>query len=142
MEVVEDKSPAQTKDVILATLRELSTLSQTSQGNRRAHLFQKLVTAIRGLKSDTLSPAVPEMVEVSGFLTWQALAQCGTPECSSAILQILRTMDKTAVEVDAAVYAMALLPNPTNHLVQDMLRMAEYKPSKPILYGLSNIVRR
>ncbi|KAJ8274954.1 hypothetical protein COCON_G00095790 [Conger conger] len=142
MEVVEDKSPAQTKDVILATLRELSTLSQTSQGNRRAHLFQKLVTEIRGLKSEALSPAVPEMVEVSAPLTWQALAQCGTPECSSAILQILRTMDKTAPEVDAAVYAMGLISNPNNQLVQDMLDMAKYKKSKPILYTLSKIVKR
>ncbi|KAG5846843.1 hypothetical protein ANANG_G00119290 [Anguilla anguilla] len=142
MEAVEDKSPAQTKDVILATLRELSTLSQTQQGKQRAHLFQKLVTEIRGLKSETLTPAVPEMVEVSGPLTWQALAQCGTPECSSAILQILRTMDKSAVEVDAAVYAMGLLSNPNNQLVQDMLNMAKYKQSKPILYTLSNIVKR
>ncbi|KAG7460569.1 hypothetical protein MATL_G00200170 [Megalops atlanticus] len=142
LEAVEDKAPIQTKDAVLATLRELSTLSQTHQGKQRASLFLKLVTQIRGLKIEALGPAVPEMVEVSGPLTWQALAQCGTPECSSAILQVLRTMDKTAVEVDAAVYAMGLLPNPSNHLVQGMLSMAQYKPSKPIMYALSNSVRR
>ncbi|XP_036405176.1 apolipoprotein B-100-like, partial [Megalops cyprinoides] len=142
LEAVEDKAPIQTKDAVLATLRELSTLSQTHQGKQRASLFLKLVTQIRGLKIEALGPAVPEMVEVSGPLTWQALAQCGTPECSSAILQVLSTMDKTAVEVDAAVYAMGLLPNPSNHLIQDVLSLAQHKPSKPILYALSNIVRR
>ncbi|XP_036405455.1 apolipoprotein B-100-like [Megalops cyprinoides] len=142
LEAVEDKAPIQTKDAVLATLRELSTLSQTHQGKQRASLFLKLVTQIRGLKIEALGPAVPEMVEVSGPLTWQALAQCGTPECSSAILQVLSTMDKTAVEVDAAVYAMGLLTNPSNHLVQGMLSMAQHKPSKPIMYALSHSVRR
>ncbi|KAI1897325.1 hypothetical protein AGOR_G00082150 [Albula goreensis] len=139
MEAVEDKSPVQTKDAALATLSELSSLSH---GKQRASLFQKLVTQIRGLKSETLSPAVPEMVAVSRALTWQALAQCGTPECSSAILQILRTMDKSVVEVDAAVYAMGLMANPSDQLVKDMLSMAQYKQSKAILYTLSNTVRR
>ncbi|KAJ8269867.1 hypothetical protein GJAV_G00107700 [Gymnothorax javanicus] len=139
MEAVEDKSPVQTKDAALATLTKLSALSQ---GKSRVHLFQKLVTEIRGLRSEALSAALPEMMEVSGLLTWQALAQCGTPECSSAVLQILRTKDQSALEVDAAVYAMGLLPNPDKHLVKEMLSMAEYKQSKPILYGLSNIVRR
>ncbi|KAJ8377729.1 hypothetical protein AAFF_G00254020 [Aldrovandia affinis] len=115
-EAVEDKAPAQTKDAVLATLTELSTLSQTELGKRRAHLFQKLVTEIRGLKIEALSAAVPEM--------------------------ILRTKDKSALEVDAAVYVMGLMPNPNNHLVQDMLSMAQHKPSKAILYGLSNVVRR
>ncbi|KAJ8269866.1 hypothetical protein GJAV_G00107690 [Gymnothorax javanicus] len=139
MEAVEDKSRVQKTDVLLATLRELSTLTENK---RRVHLFQQLKTVIRGLRSEALSAALPEMMEVSGLLTWQALAQCGTPECSSAILQILRTKDQSALEVDAAVYAMGLLSTPDERLVRDMLSMAEYKQSKPILYTLSNIVRR
>ncbi|CAB1436580.1 unnamed protein product [Pleuronectes platessa] len=42
----------------------------------------------------------------------QVLAQCGTPECSSAIMQILRTFDSSAVEVDAAVFALGLVSIP------------------------------
>ncbi|KAJ7988062.1 hypothetical protein DPEC_G00319740 [Dallia pectoralis] len=142
MEAVEDKAIVQTTEAVLATMRELSTLSKTNQGYQRAGTFQKLVAELRGLKIEALSPAVPEMVSVSNTLTWQALAQCGTPECSSAMLQQLRTFDTSAVEVDAAVYALALLPRPSRLLVNDMLSMAQYKQSKPIMFALGNVVRK
>uniref|UniRef100_A0A4W5MPT2 Vitellogenin domain-containing protein n=1 Tax=Hucho hucho TaxID=62062 RepID=A0A4W5MPT2_9TELE len=121
MEAAEDKAAVQTADAALATLRELSILSETNQGHQRASIFQKLVSELRGLKGETMSPAVPEMVSVSDALTWQALAQCGTPECSSAMLQHLRTFEPEAMEVDAAVYALGLLPNPSRLLVKDIL---------------------
>uniref|UniRef100_A0A4W5MQ35 Vitellogenin domain-containing protein n=1 Tax=Hucho hucho TaxID=62062 RepID=A0A4W5MQ35_9TELE len=139
MEAAEDKSFVQDKDAPLAVLRELATLSN---GEKRAHLFQQLVSMVRGMKAETLSPAIPEALKVSGPLTYQVLAQCGTPECSSAIMQILRTFDNSAFEVDAIVFAMGLVPNPTALLVNDMLAMARYKQSKPILYALSNVVKR
>ena len=142
MEAAEDKSVVQNKDAALAVLRELATLSQSNNGENRAHLFQKLVRMVRGMKQETLSPAVPEALEISGPLTYQVLAQCGTPECSSALMQILRTFDTSAVEVDAAVFTMGLLPNPSALLVNDMLAMAQYKQSKPIMYALSNAVKR
>ncbi|XP_052327245.1 apolipoprotein B-100-like [Oncorhynchus keta] len=139
MEAAEDKSVVQDKDAPLAVLRELATLSN---GEKRAHLFQQLVSMVRGMKTETLSPAIPEALKVSRPLTYQVLAQCGTPECSSAIMQILRTFDNSAFEVDAIVFAMGLVPNPSALLVNDMLAMARYKQSKPILYALSNVVKR
>lgn len=141
MEAVEDKSVVQDKEAALILLRELAVLSETS-GDRRAHLFQKLVTVVRGMKIETLKPTIPEALAVSRVLTYQVLAQCGTPECSSAIMQIFRTFESSSFEVDASVFAMGLISNPSALLIHDMLDMAKYKPSKPIMYALSNVVKR
>ncbi|XP_035534608.1 apolipoprotein B-100-like [Morone saxatilis] len=142
MDVADNKSPVQTKDAAIATMQQLNTLSQTTQGEERASLFHKLVSELRGLKVDVLGSATVEMMDMSQSLTWQALAQCGTPECTSAMMKILRTFDEGAVEVDAAVYALGLLPNPSRLMVKDMLAMAQYRQSKPIMYALSNAVRK
>ncbi|KAM8832924.1 apolipoprotein Bb, tandem duplicate 1 [Spinachia spinachia] len=141
MDTVEDKSVVQDKDAGLNLLRELATLPET-EGERRAHLFQQLVTMVRGMKAETLSTCFPEALAVSRVLTYQVLAQCGTPECSSTILQILRTFDRPSAEVDAGVFAMGLVSNPSALLINDMLEMVKYKRSKPIMYALSNIVKR
>ncbi|XP_041814966.1 apolipoprotein Bb, tandem duplicate 1 [Chelmon rostratus] len=141
MEAVEDKSVVQDKVAYLNLLRELATLPET-EGERRANLFHKLVTMVRGMKTESLSPVIPEALAVSRVLTYQVLAQCGTPECSSAIMQILRTFDSSSLEVDATVFAMGLMSNPSALLINDMLEMAKYKPSKPIMYALSNVVKR
>ncbi|KAM3603472.1 uncharacterized protein V6R79_023045 [Siganus canaliculatus] len=141
MEAVEDKSAVQDKDAALNLLRELATLPE-AEGERRAHIFHKLVTMVRRMKAETLSPAIPEALAVSRVLTYQVLAQCGTPECSSAIMQIFRTFDSSALEVDAGVFALGLVSNPSALLINDMLEMAKYKPSKPIMYALSNVVKR
>uniref|UniRef100_A0A3Q3G119 Vitellogenin domain-containing protein n=1 Tax=Labrus bergylta TaxID=56723 RepID=A0A3Q3G119_9LABR len=138
---VEDKSVIQDKDAGLKLLGELATLPE-NESDRRANLFQKLVTIVRGMKTETLSPAIPEALAVSRVLTFQVLAQCGTPECSSAIMQIFRTLDTSSPEVDAGVFAMGLVSNPSALLINDMLEMAKYKPSKPIMYALSNVIKR
>uniref|UniRef100_A0A8C4FGP8 Vitellogenin domain-containing protein n=1 Tax=Dicentrarchus labrax TaxID=13489 RepID=A0A8C4FGP8_DICLA len=127
MDVADNKSPVQTKDAAIATMQQLNTLSQTTQGEERASLFHKLVSELRGLKVDVLGSATVEMMDMSQSLTWQALAQCGTPECTSAMMKVLRTFDEGAVEVDAAVYALGLLPNPSRLMVKDMLAMAQYR---------------
>lgn len=142
MDVADDKSPVQTKDAAITTLKQLNTLSQTTQGEERASLFHKLVSELRGLKLDVLGPAVAEMMRLAEPLSWQALVQCGTPECTSTVLMELRKFDKSALEVDATVYALGLLPNPSRLMVKDMLAMAQYKQSKPIMYALSNVVRK
>uniref|UniRef100_A0AAX7TSL5 Vitellogenin domain-containing protein n=1 Tax=Astatotilapia calliptera TaxID=8154 RepID=A0AAX7TSL5_ASTCA len=141
MEAVEDKSFVQDKDAVLNLLRELDTLSE-NEGEKRAPLFHKLVSTVRGMKTETLSAALPEALAVSRVLTYQVLAQCGTPECSSAIMKILRTFDTNALEVDATVFALGLVSNPSALLIHDMLEMAKYKPSKPVMYALSNVVKR
>ncbi|XP_029281256.1 apolipoprotein B-100-like [Cottoperca gobio] len=142
MDVADEKSPVQTTEGAIATMQQLNTLSQTTHGEDRASLFQKLVSELRGLKVDVLASATVEMMDMSQSLTWQALAQCGSPECTSAMLKILRTFNENALEVDAGVYALGLLHNPSRLMVKDMLAMAEYKQSKPIMYALSNAVRK
>lgn len=141
METVEDKSAVQDKDATLALFRELATLPET-MGEKRAFLFRRLVTMIRGMKIDVLKLSLPEALSISRVLTYQVLAQCGTPECSSAIMQIFRTFDHSAMEVDAGVFAMGLVSNPSALLINDMLEMAKFKRSKPIMYALSNVVKR
>jgi len=142
MEVAEDKAPVQGKDAAIATLRELINLGQTNQGHQRASTFQRLVSELRGLKRDILNPAAEEMMTMNTALTWQALMQCGTPECSSAMLALLRTFELPAFEADVAAYILGLLPNPSRLLVKDMLLMAQNHKSKPSMYGLSNVVRK
>ncbi|XP_074541970.1 apolipoprotein B-100-like [Halichoeres trimaculatus] len=141
MEIAEDKSVIQDKDAGLRLLGELAALPE-NEGHRRADLFQRLVIMVRGMKAETLSPAIPEALAVSRVLTYQVLAQCGTPECSSAIMQIFRTLETSSMEVDAGVFALGLVSNPSPLLINDMLEMAKYKPSKPIMYALSNVVKR
>lgn len=146
MDVVEDKSSMQTKDAAMTTFGQLMALRQPSQltqdREERAMLFYKLVSELRGLKTTVLEATMDEMMKLSQALAWQALVQCGTPECTSAMLAELRKFDKTALEVDAAVYALGLLPNPSRVMVKDMLAMAQYKQSSPIMYALSNVVHR
>ncbi|KAM4528942.1 apolipoprotein B-100-like [Fundulus diaphanus] len=142
MEAAEDKSPVQTKDAVIATLQKLSTLSETNEREERASLFQKLVSELRGLNIDVLSSNIEEMMSISVALTQQALIQCGTPECTSGMLKILRNFDHAAYEVDAFVYALGMLSNPSRMMVQDLLEMARYKQSRPIMYALSNAARR
>ena len=112
MEQPEDKAPVQTKDATISTLQDLKGLSNTDQGQRRASLFHKLVSGLRTLRNETLSQTVDDMMELSGMLSWQALAQCGTPECTSAILQVIRPKDGAALERDAFVYALGLQSHP------------------------------
>ncbi len=137
-----DMSPIQDKDAALAILKKLSGLSKTNDGRKRAQLAHKLVAVIRKMEAETLAAAVPEALEISRSLTYQALLQCGTPECTSAIMQIFRTFDRSSVEIDAAVYGMGMIPHSSRVLVKEMLAMAKFKPTKPIYYALSNAVRR
>uniref|UniRef100_A0A672I0G0 Apolipoprotein Ba n=1 Tax=Salarias fasciatus TaxID=181472 RepID=A0A672I0G0_SALFA len=138
----DEKAPVQTKDAVLSTFQELAGLATTDQGQRRTSLFHKLVSSMRVLRNETLSQAVADMFDTSGWLTWQALFQCGTPECTSAILQVIRTIDGVSLEVDALVYGLGLQADPDEARVRDMLSMAQYKQSKAIMYALANIVEK
>uniref|UniRef100_A0A3Q3KQI4 Vitellogenin domain-containing protein n=1 Tax=Monopterus albus TaxID=43700 RepID=A0A3Q3KQI4_MONAL len=141
METVEETSVIKDKDANLSLLRELATLPET-EGERRAHLLHKLVSMVHRMKAETLSPTIPEVLALSRVLTYQVLAQCGTPECGSAIMQVLRTFDTSSLNADATVFAMGLMYNPSALLICDMVEMAKYNPSKPIMYALSNVVKR
>ncbi|KAF5891255.1 apolipoprotein, partial [Clarias magur] len=137
-----DMSPNQDKNAILAVLRELAGLCHTTSGHKRAHLAYKLVAVMRKMNAETLSGALPEALEISPSLTYQALFQCGTPECSTAFMQILKTFRSSVAKIDAVVYALGMIPNPSPVLVKEMLEMAKLKPSKLIYYATSNAVRR
>ncbi|XP_053192306.1 apolipoprotein B-100 [Scomber japonicus] len=138
----DDKAPVQTKDAALSTLQDLVALAGTDQGQKRTSLFHKLVSNLRALRNETLSQTVTEMMDKSVWLTWQALLQCGTPECTSAILQTIWSIDGVSLEVDALVYGLSLLPNPDAARVRDMLSMAQYKQSKAIMYALASTVKK
>lgn len=138
----EDKAPDHMKDTVLSTLRDLVALPGTDQGQKRTSLFHKLVSSLRVLRNETLSQTVTEMLDISGWLTYQSLFQCGTSECTSAILQAIRTIDGVSLEVDALVYGLSLQPNPDAARVRDMLSMAQYKQSKAIMYALANTVKK
>lgn len=138
----EDKTPVQTKDAVLSTLQELVVLAGSDQGQKRTSLFHKLVSSMRTLRNETLSQAVAEMVDVSRWLTFQALFQCGTPECTSAIMQVIWTIDEVGLEVDALVYGLSLQSSPDASRVRDMLSVAQYKQSKAIMYALANTVKK
>ncbi|XP_034531344.1 apolipoprotein B-100 [Notolabrus celidotus] len=138
----DDKAPVQTKDAVLSTLRDLVDLGSTDQGQKRTSLFHKLVSGLRVLRNETLSPTVTDMMKISGWPTLQALFQCGTPECTSGILQIIRSINGVSWEVDALVYGLSLQGNPDAARVRDMLSMAEYKQSRAIMYALANTVKK
>ena len=142
MEATEEKAPVQSTDALLAVFKELRAMHQNQQGHKRASTFYKLVSELRSLESDVLKQAVTQMVEEDQFLTWQGLIQCGTPECSSAMLQILRGFSSETIEIDAAIYALAMVHRPSDLLVRDILEMARNKQSKPIMFALSNVVRK
>ncbi|KAG7510147.1 apolipoprotein B-100 [Solea senegalensis] len=138
----DDKTPLQTKDTAVSILRELAALSDTDQGQKRPSLFHKLVSSLRVLRNETLSQTVTEMLDVSPWLTWQALFQCGTSECTSAILQAIRTVDGLSLEMDALVYGLSLQADPDAARVTDMLSMAQYRQSRAIMYALANTVKK
>ncbi|XP_041827365.1 apolipoprotein B-100 [Melanotaenia boesemani] len=138
----DDKAPVQTKDAVLSTFQELVALTGTDQGQKRTGLFYKLVSGMRVLRNETLSQTVADMADVSPWLTFQALIQCGTPECTSAIMQVIWTIDGVSLEVDALVYGLSLQADPDAARVRDMLSMAQYRQSKAIMYALANTVKK
>ncbi|XP_073708815.1 apolipoprotein B-100-like [Garra rufa] len=142
LEAMEDKAPAKNPEALLFIFKELKSINEKPDRQLRASTFQSLVSELRGLEHEVLQQTITQMVEEDKLLTWQALIQCGTSECGSAMFSILKTFDTDAIEVDAAVYALGVMLSPTGLLVKDILEIAQTKKSKPIMYSLSNVVRR
>ncbi|KAJ6659193.1 hypothetical protein lerEdw1_019238 [Lerista edwardsae] len=82
------------------------------------------------------------MMETSSPITIQALAQCGTPECFGAILQILRTGNVEPLVEDAVTYSLGLLPSPCTKRIKEILNMAQHLQSRASFYALSHTVNR
>ncbi|XP_026089616.1 apolipoprotein B-100-like [Carassius auratus] len=142
LEAVEDKALAQTSEVLLFNFRKLKSMNKKTDRQLRANTFQRLVSELRGLEQEVLQQTITQMVEEDKFLTWQAMIQCGTPECGSTMFSILKTFDTDAIEVDAAVYALGMMLRPTGLLVKDILEIAQTKKTRPIMYALGNVVKR
>ncbi|XP_016388548.1 apolipoprotein B-100-like, partial [Sinocyclocheilus rhinocerous] len=98
LEAVEDKAPAQTSEALLFIFRELKSMNEKPDRQLRASTFQSLVSELRGLEHEVLKQTITQMVEEDKFMTWQALIQCGTPECGSAMFSILKTFETDAIE--------------------------------------------
>uniref|UniRef100_A0A8C4XNM3 Apolipoprotein B n=1 Tax=Falco tinnunculus TaxID=100819 RepID=A0A8C4XNM3_FALTI len=141
LESTDAKFPRQ-GDVVLKILQELQKLTASQQNQQRARLFYKFVSGLRSLHNSTLGSLVPKMMETSSSITVQALAQCGTPECYGAVLQILRTGNVNPLVVDLVTYTLGLLPSPTSERIREILNMAQYQPSRASFYGLSNSVTK
>lgn len=141
-EEVEDDAHVQTTDTILRTLQKLVALAGTAQNQERTSLFHELVSSLRVMRNNTLGLVVSQMMQASTWLTWQALLQCGTPSCTSVMLQTIKTLDGVSLEVDALVYGLSLQANPDAARLRDMLSMAQYKQSKAIMYALANTVKK
>uniref|UniRef100_A0A8C2THG5 Apolipoprotein B n=1 Tax=Coturnix japonica TaxID=93934 RepID=A0A8C2THG5_COTJA len=129
-------------DGVLKILQELQKLTASQQNQQRAKLFYKFVSGLRSLHNSTLGSLVPKMMETSSSITIQALIQCGTPECYSAVLQILRTGNVNPLVVDLVTYTLGLLPSPTPKRIREILNMAQYQPSRASFYGLSHAVTK
>ncbi|XP_029451856.1 apolipoprotein B-100 [Rhinatrema bivittatum] len=140
LESADSKFPFKNGDVILKSLQELQKLSVSEQNQQRASLFHQFVTGLRGLHNDTLSSLVPRLIETSSPITLQALVQCGTLECISAILQIMRTGSISPVVVDVVTYTLGLLPSPCNKRLREVFNMAQYQQSRAAFYALSHTV--
>ncbi|NXO02173.1 APOB protein, partial [Rhinopomastus cyanomelas] len=141
LESTDAKFPKQA-DAVLKALHELQKLTATQQNQQRARLFYRFVSGLRSLHNSTLGSLVPKMMETSSSITVQALIQCGTPECYGAVLQILRTGNVNPFVVDLVTYALGLLPSPTPQRIREILNMAQYKPSRATVYGLSHSVTK
>ncbi|XP_051665843.1 apolipoprotein B-100 isoform X2 [Manacus candei] len=141
LESTDAKFPKQ-GDVVLKTLQELQKLTASQQNQQRARLFYKFVSGLRNLHNSTLGSLVPKMMETSSSITVQALTQCGTPECYSAVLQILRTGSVNPLVADLVTYTLGLLPSPTPQRIREILNMAQYQPSRASFYGLSHSVTK
>ncbi|KAK4824804.1 hypothetical protein QYF61_019472 [Mycteria americana] len=141
LESTDAKFPRQ-GDAVLKILQELQKLTASQQNQQRARLFYKFVSGLRSLQNTTLGSLVPKMMETSSSITVQALTQCGTPECYSAVLQILRTGNVNPLVVDLVTYTLGLLPSPSPKRIREILNMAQYQPSRASFYGLSHSVTK
>uniref|UniRef100_UPI00398E5416 apolipoprotein B-100 n=1 Tax=Pristiophorus japonicus TaxID=55135 RepID=UPI00398E5416 len=135
---------AKNADSALSALRNLVKLSEDGQNQQRANLFQKFVVELRRMEKDTLETALPKLVkmEIPRSVTFQALLQCGTPECFGAILKILQSEPVPPLVADAVTYAIGLMASPSANRVQDILNLAKFRQTRGTFYALSHTVRK
>lgn len=137
-----DQAVVQTEDSVLSTLRELVSLGDM-QLQRGSSLFHKLMLDLRSLSNATLSRVLPDMLQVAPWLSWQALLQCGSAQCTSAVLRsAVIGGGAGSLEGDALVYGLSLLGKPDSGRVRDLLSLAQHRQSKAVMYALANTVTK
>ncbi|XP_019623589.1 PREDICTED: uncharacterized protein LOC109469506 isoform X1 [Branchiostoma belcheri] len=118
-----------------------ATINETSLEAPRA--FADFVSALRVLDNQTLSQVLPEMLaSKASDQVMQALPQCGTRPCFSAIRQLVTSGFLPKAVAETAVYAMAFLPYPNVDAINETLRVAQYNKSRPAILALSSLVYR
>uniref|UniRef100_V9K7B7 Apolipoprotein B n=1 Tax=Callorhinchus milii TaxID=7868 RepID=V9K7B7_CALMI len=134
-------SKTKSADSALTTLQKLVKLAETAQNQQRANLFQKFVFELRSLEEDTLFNVLPKLMETSSSITVQALPQCGTQECFSAVLKVFENETDSPLLIDTITYAMGLMPSPSKHRLTEALSIAKHRQSRATFYGLSHTAR-
>ncbi|XP_029794426.1 apolipoprotein B-100 [Suricata suricatta] len=127
-------------EAIVKTLQELQTLHVSDQNAQRAHLFNKLVTELRGLNNEAITSILPMLIQLSSPITLQALIQCGQPQCYTRILQWLRREKANPLLIDVVTYLLALMPEPSADRLQEIFRTAKEQESRATLYALGHVV--
>ncbi|XP_039743669.1 apolipoprotein B-100 isoform X2 [Pteropus medius] len=133
-------SPPGQAEAAMKTLRELQSLHISEQNAKRANLFSKLVSELRGLSDEAVSALLPKLFGVSSPVTLQALMQCGQPQCYAPILQWLKKEKAHPLLIDAVTYLVALLPGPSAQRLRDIFDTAKEQQSRATLYALSHVV--
>lgn len=142
MEHVEDRE--QSADSVLLALQKLARISEDGERHQRANLFQMLVAELRKIDSKTLETALPSLLQMEKprTLIFQALLQCGTPECFGAIIQMLQNKNVPELLADAVIYSVGLIASPSEDRIRAILNMAKARQTRGIFYALSHTVRR
>ncbi|KAM8776139.1 LOW QUALITY PROTEIN: apolipoprotein B-100 [Rhynchonycteris naso] len=127
-------------EAIVKTLQELQKLHVSEQNAQRARLFNKLVTELRGLDHKAVSALFPKLVELSSPITFQALVQCGQPQCYTHILQWLKSEHASPLLIDVVTYLMALIPEPSAQRLREIFNTAKEQQSRATFYALSHVI--
>ncbi|XP_067879378.1 apolipoprotein B-100 [Heterodontus francisci] len=137
-------SRAKSANSALSALRSLVRLSEGGQNQQRANLFQAFVVELRRLEKETLETALPKLVkiEVPRSITFQALLQCGTPECFEAILKMLQSEPVPPLVADTVTYAIGLMASPSASRIHNILNLAKFRQTRGTFYALSHTVRK
>lgn len=75
-------------------------------------------------------------------ITLQALVQCGQPQCYTHILQWLKSEGGNPLLIDIATYLLALIPDPSEHRLQEIFNTTKEQQSRATFYALSRVVNR
>ncbi|XP_069742513.1 apolipoprotein B-100 [Narcine bancroftii] len=128
----------------LSALQNLASISKNGQPQQRANLFQIFVAELRRLDEDTLQTALSNLLQIEKprYLTFQALLQCGTPECFGTILKMLQSEFSTEWIADAVTYSVGLMASPTEDKIRLILNLAKARATRSMFYALSHTVRR